>query len=120
MGELQGYIRTGDDRVRQFATAALGKSSPEAFASMLPELLAAPDPIVRKLALQMAEPDRFTPVQLEAASLDGDGWVRAAAAAADATRKDGWPPPERPRRALWHSTAVADRAAAGLAAALVA
>jgi len=120
IAELQGYIRTGDDRVRQFATAALGKSSPEAFASMLPELLAAPDPIVRKLALQMAEPDRFTPVQLEAASLDGDGWVRAAAAVAGATRKDGWPRAEELRRALWHSTAVEDRAAAVWAAAFVA
>src|ERR1700682_3273189 len=88
IAELQGYIRTGDDRVRQFATAALGKSAPEAFATMLPELLASADPVVRKLVLQMAAPESFTHGQLEAASRDADGWVRAAAAVAGGPRKD--------------------------------
>jgi hypothetical protein len=120
VAELQGYIRTGDDRVRQFATAALGKSSPDAFGAMLPELLAAPDPVLRKLAFQMAEADRFTPAQLEAAGLDVDGWVRAAAAVAGATSKDGWFRSEELRRALWHSTAIEDRAAAVWAASFVA
>jgi hypothetical protein len=120
IAELQGYIRTGDDRVRQFATAALGKSSPEAFAAMLPELLAAADPMLRKLALQMAGPDRFTAEQLEAASHDADGWVRAAAAVAGATRKDGKLRSEVVRRDLWHSSTTADRAAAVWAAAFVA
>jgi hypothetical protein len=120
IAELQGYIRTGDDRVRQFATAALGKSSPEAFAAMVPELLRAADPVVRRLALQMAAADSYTDAQLEAASLDGDGWVRAAAAVAGATRKDGWSRSDGLRLALWHSTAVADRSAAVWAAAFVA
>ena len=120
IAELQGYIRTGDDRVRQFATAALGKSSPEAFAAMVPELLGAADPVVRRLALQMAASDSYTDAQLEAASLDADGWVRAAAAVAGATRKDGWSRSDELRLALWHSTAVADRSAAVWAAAFVA
>ena len=120
IAELQGYIRTGDDRVRQFATAALGKSSPEAFAAMLPELLASADPVVRKLGLQMAAPDRFTADQLEVASLDADGWVRAAAAVAGATRKEGWVRSKEVRHALWHSSATADRSAAVWAASFVA
>ena len=120
IAELQGYIRTGDDRVRQFATAALGKSSPEAFAAMVPELLGAADPVVRRLALQMAAADSYTDAQLEAASLDGDGWVRAAAAVAGATRKDGWSRSAELRLALWRSTAAADRSAAVWAAAFVA
>src|ERR1700694_5153868 len=64
IAELQGYIRASDERVRQFATAALGKSSPEAFAAMLPELLASADRIVRRLALQMAAPSRLSLEQL--------------------------------------------------------
>ena len=56
IAELQGYIRTGEGKVRQFATAALGKASPEAFTAMLPELLVEGDPVVRRLALQMAPP----------------------------------------------------------------
>src|SRR5260370_20603807 len=59
-------------------------------------------------------------MQLEAASLDADGWVRAAAAVAGATRKDGWARSEELRGALWHSTAIEDRAAAVWAAAFVA
>jgi len=115
--ELQGYIRGGDDKVRPFATAILGKSSPQAFAAMLPELLAAADPAVRKLAFQMAPPDSFTIDQLEGAARDPDGWVRAAVAVAGATRKDRWPPSEDLMRALWQSRAAADRAAAVWAAA---
>jgi hypothetical protein len=120
IAELQGYIRTGDDRVRQFATAALGRSSPEAFAAMLPELLASADPVLRKLAFQMTTSDRFTDEQLEAAALDADGWVRAAAAVAGASRKEWWFRSEEVRRDLWHSRASADRAAAVWAAAFVA
>jgi hypothetical protein len=115
--ELQGYIRGADDKVRPFATAILGKSSPQAFAAMLPELLAAADPAVRKLAFQMAPPDSFTIDQLEGAARDPDGWVRAAVAVAGATRKDRWPPSEHLMHALWQSSAAADRAAAVWAAA---
>jgi hypothetical protein len=105
--------------VRQFATAALGKSAPEAFTAMLPELLASGDSVVRKLALQMAAPERFTLGQLEAASRDADGWVRAAAAVAGATRKDEWFRSDEVRRELWHSSATDDRAAAVWAASFV-
>jgi hypothetical protein len=117
IAELQGYIRGGDDKVRPFATAILGKASPQAFAAMLPELLSAADPAVRKLAFQMAAPDSFTIDQLERAAGDPDGWVRAAVAVAGATRKDRWAPSEGLLRALWQSRAAADRAAAVWAAA---
>ncbi|HEV2027543.1 MAG TPA: cyclic nucleotide-binding domain-containing protein [Candidatus Dormibacteraeota bacterium] len=119
IAELQGYIRTGDDKVRQFATAALGKASPEAFTAMLPELVAAEDPYVRRLAFQMAAPDSIAVEQLEAASVDAIGWVRAAVAVAGATRKDRWAPADGLMRALWHSSAIEDRAAAVWAAAFV-
>ena len=118
IAELQGYIRGGDDKVRPFATAILGKASPQAFAAMLPELLAAADPAVRKLAFQMALPDSFTNDQLEVAGRDPDGWVRAAVAVAGATRKgDRWAPSDDLMRALWQSRAASDRAAAVWAAA---
>ena len=118
IAELQGYIRGGDDKVRPFATAILGKASPQAFAAMLPELLAAADPAVRKLAFQMAPPDSFTNDQLEVAGRDPDGWVRAAVAVAGATRKgDRWAPSDDLMRALWQSRAASDRAAAVWAAA---
>ena len=117
IAELQGYIRGGDDKVRPFATAILGKASPQVFAAMLPELLAAADPAVRKLAFQMAPPDSFTTDQLETAARDPDGWVRAAVAVAGATRKDRWEPAEGLMRALWQSREAADRAAAVWAAA---
>ena len=120
IAELQGYIRSAEDRVRQFATAALGKSAPEPFAAMLPELLASADPVVRKLALQLAPPDSFTAEQLERASLDADGWVRAAAAVAGATRKGGWLRSDEVRRDLWHSSETSDRAAAVWSASFVA
>jgi hypothetical protein len=117
VAELQGYIRSGEDKVRQFATAALGQASPEAFAAMLPELLAMSDRVVRRLALQMANPASVTPEQLEAAAEDSDGWVRAAASVAGANRD--WDRAIELRRALWQSSATEDRAAAVWAAALV-
>jgi hypothetical protein len=117
VAELQGYIRGGDDKVRPFATAILGKSSPQAFAAMLPELLGSDDPTVRKLAFQMAPTDSFTNDQLEAGGTDPDGWVRAAAAVAGATRNDRWAPSEGLLRDLWQSGVDADRAAAVWAAA---
>src|SRR5439155_23566347 len=89
VAELQGFIRGGDDKTREFAAAALAKTSPEAFAAMLPELLASRDPVVKRLALQMA-PDRIAIEQLEEAAEDEDGWVRAAAAVAGITRTEPW------------------------------
>ncbi|HXD82134.1 MAG TPA: cyclic nucleotide-binding domain-containing protein [Candidatus Acidoferrum sp.] len=113
--ELQGYIRTGDDKTRQFATAALGKAAPEAFAAMLPELLAVDDRIVRRLALQLAPPASITVEQLKSAAEDSDGWVRAAAAVAGANRK--WETADALLRDLWESNVAEDRAAAVWAAA---
>jgi len=117
--ELQGYIRGGEGKVREFATAALGKASPQAFTAMLPELLASPDPIVRRLGLQLAPADAITGEQLETAAGDADGWVRAAAAVAGATRHDRWARSDELMRTLWSSGTTDDRAAAVWAAAFV-
>lgn len=117
VAELQGYVRSGDDKTRQFATAALGKASPEAFAAMLPELLGSDDPAVRRLVFQMAPADRLTVDELQAAGDDRDAWVRAAAAVAGVTRKDRWGPADEILRALWSSTSTDERAAAVWAAA---
>src|SRR6202521_869069 len=65
--ELQVYVRQGDDKVRQFAAPALGRLAPDTFAGMLPELLAAEDPRVRRLGLQMAPPETVPLQQLEGA-----------------------------------------------------
>ncbi len=117
IAELQGYIRSGDDKVRQFATAALGKASPETLAAMLPELLAGGDRVLRRLALQMAAPATVTVEQLDVAAEDPDPWVRAAAAVAGANRK--WARSDELLRALWQSKVTEDRAAAVWAAAFV-
>jgi HEAT repeat protein len=117
IAELQGYIRSGEGKVRQFATAALGKASPEAFAAMLPELFADGDPFVRRLALQMAAPAAVTVEQLETAVADPDPWVRAAAAVTGASRK--WERSSELLRDLWHSSVSDDRAAAVWAASFI-
>src|SRR5258708_28669758 len=101
--------------MREFARAGLGKASPEGFAAMLPELLSSDDRIVRRLALRMAPPASITVEQLRAAAEDSDGWVRAAAAVAGATRK--WGTADELLRALWESNVAEDRAAAVWAAA---
>jgi len=90
IAELQGFIRESDDKVREFAAAALGKLSPDAFASMLPELTASEDAMLRRLAFQMAPPEVISPDQLGAAAFDPDPWVRAAAAVAGASRRPPW------------------------------
>ena len=117
IAELQGYMRSDDDKIRQFATAALGKAAPDAFAAMLPELLAGDDRVLRRLALQMATPASITVDQLKAAARDSDGWVRAAAAVAGANRK--WETADELLRDLWESNLAEDRAAAVWAAAHV-
>jgi cyclic nucleotide-binding protein/HEAT repeat protein len=99
IAELQGFIRQGDDKVKQFAAAALGKLAPDAFASLVPELLASDDAMVRRMALQMAPPEAISNDQLGAAAFDADPWVRAAAAVAGAAKKPPWE----------GSTAVLDR-----------
>ena len=119
IAELQGYIRDGEGKVREFATAALGKASPQAFTAMLPELLVSSDPVVRRLGLQLAPADAISGDQLESAARDEDGWVRAAAAVAGATRSDSWARSDELMGALWRSAAIEDRAAAVWAAAFV-
>jgi hypothetical protein len=118
--ELQGYVRTGDERTREFAAAALAKASPDAFATMVPELLESADPVVRRLAFQMAPPDRVTLAQLESAAGDEDGWVRAAAAIAGVMRAERWDGAGEILRSLHDSSLPHDRAAATWAAAFVA
>ncbi|MEO8745258.1 MAG: cyclic nucleotide-binding domain-containing protein [Candidatus Dormiibacterota bacterium] len=119
VAELQGYIRSGEDKTREFATAALGKASPEAFKAMLPELIASEDPAVRRLAFQLAPPDSIAIDQLELAMNDPDGWVRAAVAIAGATRKERWEPSLGLMAALWQSSTTEQRSAAVWAAAFV-
>ena len=119
IAELEGFIRDGDDRTREFAAAALAKASPDAFAEMLPELLGSEDVLVRRLALQMAPPDSINADQLEAARDDDDGWIRAAAAVAGVMKKDRWEGADAVLRALDASEAPGDRAAAAWAAAFV-
>ena len=119
VAELQGFIRSADDRTREFAAAALARSSPDAFAAMLPELVASDDAVVRRLAFQMAPPDRLTRGQLEAGRDDADGWVRAAAAVQGVMRRERWEGADDVLRALGESDAPTDRAAAAWAAAFV-
>jgi len=90
VAELQDYIRGSDEKTRQFAAAALGQAAPDAFGAMLSELIDAADPVVRRLAFQLAPPGAVSTAQLEAARDDTDGWVRAALAVAGITRPDRW------------------------------
>ena len=68
IAELQVVHPQGDDKARQFAAAALGQAGARRVCGMLPELLASPDPYVRRLAFQMAPPEAVTVEQLEAAA----------------------------------------------------
>jgi hypothetical protein len=115
--ELRGFVRTGDDRARPFAAAALGRLAPETFAAMVPELLTSPDASVRRLALQLAPPKAVTDVQLQAAEEDPDGWVVAAAAVAGAAHDPPWERSGPLLQQLWHSSDPGRRAAAVWAAA---
>ena len=114
--ELQVFVRQGDDKVRQFAAAALGRLAPDTFAGMLPELLASEDRRVRRLAFQMAPPDTIALDQLEAAVADPDGWVVASAAVAGAERRPPWERAQELLDRLWASNEADDRAAAVWAA----
>ena len=116
VAELQTYIREGDARGRQFAAAALGKVAPEAFASMLPELIKAPDPFVRRLAFQMGSPEAITTDELEGAVDDEDPWVQGAVAVAGARKQPPWERSGELFRSLQASPDVTHRAAAVWAA----
>src|SRR5579859_276300 len=116
IAELQSYIREGDTKARQFAAAALGRLAPAAFAAMLPELVGAPDPFVRRLAFQMAPPEAVTVEQLEAAKDDEDGWVQGAVAVAGARKQPPWDLAGDVLRRLETSSEVMHRAASVWAA----
>ncbi len=120
VSELVGFVRSGDEKTREFATAALAKASPDAFVKMLPELVISEDAVVRRLAFQLAAPDSITFEQLESARDDHDGWVRAAIAVAGITRKDRWDGAEEMLAALRESSVASDRAASTWAAAFLA
>ncbi len=117
--ELQGFIRTGDEKARRFAAAALGDIAPDAFSVMVPELVLSPDPMLRRLAFQLAAPGTVTFEQLEAAQEDADPWVVAAVAVAGARRKPTWDRSTRLLHHLWHSKDANRRAPAVWAAALM-
>jgi hypothetical protein len=119
VAELQGFIRGADDRTREFAAAALARGAPDAFAAMLPELIASSDAVLRRLAFQMAPPDRIGAGDLESAREDADGWVRAAAAVAGVMRSERWEASDGLLKALDESDEPHDRAAAAWAAAFV-
>ncbi len=119
IAELQAYIRDGSARTREFAATALAKASPEVFASMLGDLLSSPDAVVRRLAVQMAPPDRLTLEQVETAAGDEDGWVRAAAAVNGVMRAERWDGAPAVLDALRDSADAGDRAAAAWAAAFM-
>jgi hypothetical protein len=114
--ELVSFVRQGDDKVRQFAAAALGRLAPDTFAGMLPELLASDDRRVRRLAFQMAPPEIVAIDQLESAASDPDGWVVASAAVAGAGRRPPWGRAKELLDRLWASNDDDNRAAAVWAA----
>ena len=116
VAELQAVIRGGDDKTREFAAAALGKLSPDAFASLVPELLASDDPFVRRLALQLAPPVAISLDQLGKSAFDPDPWVRGAAVVAGSARQPPWEGSEAVLDRLWSSPDVQHRAAAVWAA----
>jgi len=115
--ELMSFVRQGDDKVRQFAAAALGRLAPDTFAGMLPELLASDDRRVRRLGFQMALPEIVSVDQLEGAVNDPDGWVVASAAVAGAGRRPPWGRAKELLDRLWASNDDENRAAAVWAAA---
>jgi Cyclic nucleotide-binding domain len=116
LAELVSMVRHGDGRTREVAAAALAQASPDAFAELLPELLASGDPLVRRLALETAPPERLTADQLDGARTDADAWVRAAAAVAGANREQPWPHSRRVLAGLRHGLQAYERAAAVWAA----
>ena len=122
VAELQDFIRGSERRAREFAAAALARLSPEAFTAMLPELLASSDPVVRRLALQMAPADAIAEPQLERAAAGDDPWVRAAAAVAGMGGSQPWPgaaavleelraasDPEHRAATVWAAAFIGDR-----------
>ena len=117
--ELRGFMRSGDDKTRPFAAAALAKVAPETFAALLPEVLASPDASVRRLGLQLASPRAVTHRQIVSAANDTDGWVVAAAAVAGAAHDPPWDQAGILLHRLWHSADGDRRAAAVWAAAFV-
>jgi len=117
VAELRGLIHGDSVRARELAAAALARTAPDDFAELVPELAESADPVVRRLAFQMAPAGRITLDQLEKAKRDGDGWVRAAAAVAGAARPERWEGTAEVLARLRGSADAGDRAAAVWAAA---
>jgi hypothetical protein len=110
--ELVGYVRGDDEKARRFAAHALGELAPDAFTALLPELVVGPDPLLRRLALQMAQAGKVTDAQLEAAAGDDDGWVVAAGAVAGSRNIPPWPRSTDLLNELWSSDDPSRRSAA--------
>ena len=102
--ELVEFIRVGDEKARRFAAGMLGELSPDTLTSMLPEMLNMEDPVIRRLALELAQPGKVSDDQLNAAADDADGWVIAAAAVAGAKRDQPWERSKKLLGDLWDSS----------------
>jgi len=112
VAELKEYVGGADEKTRQLAAAALAKAAPDAFVSMLPELLASEDRVVRRLAVQLAPPETITNEQLATAERDPDAWVRGAAAVSGMNRRRPMVGSVMVLNELWRSTGTDARAAA--------
>ena len=89
--ELRAHLDDPDPQVRQFAAAGLGRLAPETFRALIPQLVASEDPLLRRMAFQMARPGAITLDMCEAAAHDRDPWVVAAAAVAGFNLRPPWP-----------------------------
>src|SRR5207237_10276386 len=89
--ELKGPPNHADPKVRQFAAAGLGRLAPDAFRTLVPALARSEDPMLRRLAFQMAPAGAITREMCEAAEHDRDPWVVAAAAVAGFHLRPPWP-----------------------------
>ncbi|HEX6349324.1 MAG TPA: cyclic nucleotide-binding domain-containing protein [Candidatus Dormibacteraeota bacterium] len=89
--ELRSHLADPDAQVRQFAAAGLGRLAPESFRALVPQLATSPDPMLRRMAFQMARPGAITREMCEAAEQDRDPWVVAAAAVAGFKLHPPWP-----------------------------
>jgi hypothetical protein len=116
IGELEGFIRGGDTRVRHFAAGALSRLAPDRFVKLIPELAEDQDAHLRRLALQLAPAGSLPAELLDRAASDPDPWVVAAAAVAGAGASPPWERTSPLLAELRSSSQVEARAAAVWAA----
>jgi hypothetical protein len=117
--QLKAHLADPDGQVRMFAAAGLGRLAPTAFRALVPDLARSSDPMLRRLAFQMAPPGAVTREMCGAAERDRDPWVVAAAAVAGYALRPPWPRSIPLLARLWRSKLAETRAAAVWAAAFV-